>query len=455
MVARVTTVAFQGIEAVAIDVQVQITSGNPYFALVGLPLLFFGLTLGYYAFAALGEMLFHGGGALFNILTLMLVTVMTFAALLTLAERKWSAAMQDRIGPNRANLGNFRTAGLPHFLADAVKMLMKEDFIPERASKFIFGLAPALVFVPAFCLFAVVPVAPEIELFGQRVALQVADPSFGILFVFAFASLAVYGTSLAGWSSNNKLALLGGVRAASQMISYEVALGLSVVGVIIAYSTLQLGVMTNEQAQYLWGGGGSFDFGLPAWGIFLQPIGFVLFFAAAFAETKRAPFDMPEGESEIVGYFVEYSGMRFGMFMISEFVEIVVLAAITAAVFFGGYHLPFGEGWLLGAIGPLWLAVVQGMTFWLKVLFLVWLQLTIRWTFPRFRYDQVQKLGWRILLPAGLLNVFATGALVLFDPSLRLLAIVGLFEIAALLALLSVKRAPAKEPALAHAPAPH
>ena len=419
---------------------------------VGLPALLFGLSAGFYALAALAEGLFTGGAGVVNVFTLLLLVVMVFSALLTLAERKWSAAMQDRIGPNRANLGPLRLGGLFHFVADALKMLFKEDFTPAGADKWLFRLAPALAFIPVFCLFAVVPVAPPVELFGETVSLQIANPDFGVLYVFAFASLAVFGTALAGWASNNKLALLGGVRATSQMISYEVALGLSLVGAIAAFSaltpaggsSLRLEQMVESQSTWLWGGGGGFDFGVPAWGILLQPLGFVLFFAAAFAETKRAPFDMPEGESEIVGYFVEYSGMRFGLFMISEFVEIVVLSGVIASVFFGGYHLPFGEAWLQGHLGDFWFAALQGSVFWLKVIVLAWLQLAIRWTFPRFRYDQVQKLGWRILLPAGLFNVFATAALVLLDPSLRLLALFGLAQIALLVYLVGSGGKPAQ-----------
>lgn len=416
--------------------------GVIFFVFVVIPGIFLGLTAAFYAAAAAMENLFPGGAAVANIITLLLVTVMVFATALTLAERKWSAAMQNRVGPNRAAIGGVSTAGMFHPIADALKLLFKEDVVPERANKFIYTLAPILSFAPIFALFAVVPVAPTIEMFGQKVALQIADPDIGLLYVFAISALAVYGTTLAGWGSNNKLALLGGVRASSQMISYEVALGLAVVGVMMAFSSLRLETITDLQSNYVWGGEGAFDFGLPAWGIFLQPIGFILFFAAAFAETKRAPFDMPEGESEIIGYFVEYSGMRFGMFMVGEFVEIIVLSAITASLFFGGYHLPFGERWLLEAIGPNWLAFVQGMTFWLKVLILVWLQLTIRWTFPRFRYDQIQKLGWRMLLPLGLLNVFVTGALILLDPSLRWLTLLGLVEIVVMVAL--VVRVPAE-----------
>jgi NADH-quinone oxidoreductase subunit H len=222
------------------------------------------------------------------------------------------------------------------------------------------------------------------------------------------------------------------------MISYEVALGLSLVGVMIAFSTVQVPDIVDGQARYLWRLS-SLDLGLPAWGIFLQPVGFVLFFAAAFAETKRTPFDLPEGDSEIIGYFVEYSGLKFGMFMISEFVEVVILSGVTTALFFGGYHLPFGEQWLAHQPvmeGAPWLwGAILGTVFWVKVIVLCWLQLAIRWTFPRFRYDQVQALGWKMLLPAGLLNVFVSGALVLWDPTLRALAVMGLLEIAAVAAL--------------------
>jgi len=407
--------------------------------------LLFAVMAGSYALAGAAELyLFQGAGALANILTLMLVFVMVIATMLTLAERKWSAMMQDRVGPNRARINlpglrNQSLAGLPHVLTDVVKMLTKEDFMPANASRLLYNLGPILAFAPVFALFAVVPAGPSVLVFGRPVDMVVSNPDFGILYLFAIASLAVYGTSLAGWSSNNKFALLGGVRASSQMISYEVALGLSLVGMMIAFSTVQLPAMGQGQAEYLWKTNGAFDLGLPKWGILLQPLGFLGFFAAAFAETKRAPFDVPEGESEIIGYFVEYSGMKFGMFMISEFVEVVVLSGVTAAVFFGGYHLPFGEQWLsrlpLFQENPWVWGATLGTVFWTKVLFLCWVQLTIRWTFPRFRYDQIQTLGWKILLPAGLVNVFVSGALILWDPSLKALAVVGLLEIAVVFAL--------------------
>ncbi len=400
---------------------------------------------------------FTGASRLTNILFLILVFVMIIATLLTMAERKWSAYIQDRVGPNRARIGlpglkNRALGGLPHILTDVLKMLTKEDFIPGTANRFLFNLGPILAFAPVFALFAVVPAGPSVTVFGKNVDMVVATPDFGMLYVLAIASLAVYGTALAGWASNNKFALLGGVRATSQMISYEVALGLSLVGLFLAFSSVQLpaivGEFGNGQAQYLWRTDGAFDLGLPAWGFILQPLGFLGFFAASFAETKRAPFDLPEGESEIIGYFVEYSGMKFGLFMISEFVEVVVLAGVTTALFFGGHHLPFGGEWL--ASQPLFqehgwlLGAILGTVFWLKVVFLIWVQLLIRWTFPRFRYDQIQSLGWKILLPMGLVNVFVSGALVLWDPSLRALAIVGMLEIAVFVVLTMTQKEPAE-----------
>jgi NADH-quinone oxidoreductase subunit H len=412
---------------------------------------------------------FTGASRLTNILFLILVFVMIIATLLTMAERKWSAFIQDRVGPNRARIGlpglkNRALGGLPHILTDVLKMLTKEDFIPGAANRFMFNLGPILAFAPVFALFAVVPAGPSVNVFGQRVDMVVATPDFGVLYVLAIASLAVYGTALAGWASNNKFALLGGVRATSQMISYEVALGLSLVGLFLAFSSVQLPAIVGElgsavglgtgQAQYLWRTDGAFDLGLPAWGFILQPLGFLGFFAASFAETKRAPFDLPEGESEIIGYFVEYSGMKFGLFMISEFVEVVVLAGVTTALFFGGHHLPFGGEWL--ASQPLmqehgWLyGAILGTVFWLKVVFLIWVQLLIRWTFPRFRYDQIQSLGWKILLPMGLVNVFVSGALVLWDPSLRALAILGILEIAFIMVLTMTTKEPATEGGGAH-----
>lgn len=422
--------------------------------------------LGIVTEALFGEGRAYIGMAVANVHTLLLVVVMITASLLTVAERKWSSAMQNRIGPNRARIGvpglnKLALGGIPHFIADGIKMLTKEDFIPGQASKFLFTLAPMLAFGPAFMLFAVVPMAPVIPAsdipgiaamaqgWGVTaafpVSLQIApNLDIGVLYIFAMASLAVYGTALAGWASNNRFALLGGVRAASQMISYEIALGLSLVGAMMAFSTLRLEDMTAAQNVGLFGGA------LPAWGIFLQPFGFILFFAAAFAETKRTPFDAPEGEAEIIGYFVEYSGMRFGMFMISEFIEIVVLSGIVAAVFLGGFHLPVPPAWgwetsLQNSLGGFWTAAILGMVFLVKVVMLCWVQLLIRWTVTRIRYDQIQTLGWKILLPLALTNVIVTGVLILLDQTLELLALVGIAQLVLLLGITVLY--PARKPA--------
>jgi NADH-quinone oxidoreductase subunit H len=270
----------------------------------------------------------------------------------------------------------------------------------------------------------------------------VAPVDQGLLYVFAIASVAVFGTTLAGWASNNKYALLGGVRATAQMISYEVTLGLTVVGLMIIFKTLRLDTMTEAQGLLLWGF-------LPAWGFIFQPIAIFTYFAAAHAEMKRVPFDLPEGESEIVGYFIEYSGLKFGLFMIAELVEVVVFAGLFTALFFGGWHLPFGEAWLTqnlptavekifgaGAFGHGLATGMMGLVFLTsfiaKTVFFCWLSLAARWTFPRFRYDQVMDLGWKLMLPVSLANVVLTGIVVLAW-GIEGAAILGLIEIAIIL----------------------
>ena len=395
------------------------------------------------------------GAAIANIVTLLVVVVMLSGTLLTVAEHKWSALIQNRVGINRIRVFGSALGGIPFLLADAVKMLTKEKFQPALASKFLFNLAPILAFMPVLALFAVIPVGQEVplsEIVGATgalgrvaVALQVSNPDVGLLYLFAIASLAVYGTSLAGWASNNKYALLGGVRAASQMISYEVSLGLALVGTMIAFRTLRLEEMVIAQGQQVLGP-------VPALGLLLQPIGFLVFFASAFAETKRAPFDLPEGESEIVGYFIEYSGMQFGLLMLAEFVEIVVLSAVVVAVFLGGWHPILFEDTLRANLSPLWFAAVGAGAFLAKMIVLMWLQLTIRWLLPRFRYDQIQQLCWKILLPVALVNIFVTGAAVLIDPSLQLLAWIGVATLVVIGAItVAASRAPAAAEAHGHA----
>ncbi|HEX8908189.1 MAG TPA: complex I subunit 1 family protein [Anaeromyxobacteraceae bacterium] len=432
--------------------------GMVLFAICG-PLLMVLLSYALYWLVAGVEHLASGhglpptyGAAIANVLVLMAGVVMTTAAALTVGERKWSAMIQNRIGPNRIRVFGTSAGGIFFLIADALKMLTKENIEPTQRSRVLFELAPMAAFAPSFVLFAVVPVGPSVDIAVgtavHRIALQVASIDAGLLFVFGAASLAVYGTALAGWSSNSKLAMLGGVRASSQMISYEVSLGLSLVGSMMAYQSLRLEEMVQAQGQLLWGF-------LPALGFFLQPVGMLVFFASSFAETKRAPFDLPEGESEIVGYFVEYAGMKFGMMFLAEFIEVVVLAGITAAIFFGGWHPVLFEQTLKETVGEgtVWWAAICAGAFLTKVLLLCWLQLVIRWTLPRFRFDQIQKLCWKMLLPLALGNTFLTGALILIDPSLQLLTVVGLIELVAMVLLTAAASRKAEVPAPAHAAA--
>jgi len=410
----------------------------------------------YYAAAELGalfaswELPVPYGIAVANLVTLILVLVMVPGSLLSVAERKWSALIQDRVGANRIKVFGNPLGGLPFLIADAVKMLTKEAFQPAQATRFLFNLAPVLSFAPVLVLFAVVPVGPELPLrqilpgasaaIGSvGVSLQLASPDAGLLYIFAISSLAVYGTSLAGWASNNKLALLGGVRAASQMISYEVSLGLSLVGTMIAYRTLRLEEMVVAQGQAVLGP-------IPAIGLLLQPVGFLVFFTSAFAETKRAPFDLPEGESEIVGYFIEYSGMQFGLMFLAEFIEITILSGVIVAIFLGGWHPILFEETLRANLQPVWFAAVCAGSFIGKMIVLMWAQLLVRWVLPRFRFDQIQQLCWKILLPTALVNVFVTAAAVLVDPSLRLLAWIGAVELVAIFAITAAaaRRVPAE-----------
>ncbi|MEW5854083.1 MAG: complex I subunit 1 family protein [Myxococcota bacterium] len=356
------------------------------------------------------------GGVIFVILQI--------APVMTWLERKISAFSQDRIGPNRATIPIIKNIplvgpllqpvvnflgrlGLLFPLADAIKMITKEDFIPARADRFLHTLAPWVALVPAFVTFAVIPFGPDVIIGGMLHHLQVANLNVGILYIFAIASIGVYGTAFAGWASNNKFALLGALRASAQMISYEISMGLSIIGLIMVFGTVQLNEMVLKQQELLWGF-------IPKWGIFVQPLGFLMFFTAAYAETKRAPFDTPEGESEIVaGYFIEYSGMKFGMFYTAEFVEMIVLGGLVSTLFLGGYLIPFvpADAAIHGFIGmPGWFwALAMVFAFLFKMFVFIVLQFQIRWTLPRFRYDQIMHLGWKILLPVALANVFITG----------------------------------------------
>ncbi len=361
--------------------------------------------------------------ATIKIVILLLIVVMPLASILTWMERKQSAMMQDRVGPNRASIFGLRALGIFHFVADAVKMIMKEDFIPAKANKFLFKIAPLLAIMPVLVTFAIVPFGGEVCV-GQlgnvvsdphscstTISMQVARLDVGLLFYFAIASLAVYGTTLAGWASYNKWSLLGGMRASSQMMSYEVTMGLAILGTFLVYGTLEPGAIVHAQGA-----------DITNWGIVTQPLGAILFFTAAVAETKRTPFDTPEGESEVIGYFVEYSGMRFGMFFLAEFIEVIFTAAIMATIFFGGWQVPglHADGFhgLInhqlphGAV-----LLIQSAAWGFKVIFFCWFQLMIRWTLPRLRPDQLMRLGWKQLLPASIVNILVTASVILWRMS--------------------------------------
>ena len=343
-----------------------------------------------------------------------LTCVLTLTSLLTWMERKQSAVMQDRLGANRAPILGIRAFGLPHILADALKMFFKEDYVPPGGDRLLHTAAPIVALFFALMSFAAIPFGNSVQISGRTIELQILPLNVGLLFVFAMMSMGIYGTFLAGFSSNNKFAFLGGLRASSQMISYEITMGATLVGLLMIFGTLDLAELNRAQGELLWGW-------IPRWGIFLQPLGFLLFLVAGFAETKRVPFDMPEGESEIIGYFIEYSSMKFGAFFMTDFVETILIAALLATLFFGGwqvpylqsdgFHFPWGSVWLLSALA---VTLLQIASFAFKVVFFCWFLLLIRWTLPRFRYDQLMHLGWKILLPLSILNIFLTGFVLVF-----------------------------------------
>jgi NADH-quinone oxidoreductase subunit H len=349
----------------------------------------------------------------------MLLIALQVMAMGVFFERKVSAIIQDRIGANRASILGFAGHGLINTLvADPVKFLLKEDVRPAGADHLLHTLAPVMAVMPAIAAFAVMPFGDVLEIAGRTINLQAASLDVGILYILAMASLGVYGVVLAGWGSNNRWSLLGGIRGSAQMISYEIAMGLALVGIVLTYDTFDLQEMARRQGELIWGW-------LPAWGIVYQPLGFVIFFVAGIAESKRIPFDLPESESELVsGFFTEYSGAKHLMFMMSDFVEVVLVAGLITTLFFGGWQIPYlgREGFHFPwgttiALPSLVVAILQVLSFSLKLVFFTWLQIVIRWTLPRFRYDQLMRLGWKGLLPASLANVVASALLVLLSGS--------------------------------------
>ncbi len=315
--------------------------------------------------------------------------LLTGFAYMTLIERRVVGRIQVRLGPNRVGPGGFFQP-----LADAVKLLLKEDIVPLQADKPVFTLAPIISLTVALAAFAVIPFGNAINIFGRQIPLRLADVNVGILYIFGITGLGVYGIVLAGWASNNKYSLLGGVRSTAQVISYELTLGMAIVGVLILTGSLSLNDIVRHQ-NGLW-----FGF-LPRWNIFVQPLGFVLYLLSAIAEVNRAPFDLPEAEQELVaGYHIEYSSMRFAMFFMAEYINMFTVSAIATTVFLGGW-----SGW--GILGGFpWFAI--------KLSFFMFLFIWLRATLPRLRYDRLMKFGWHVLLPLALLNLAVTAVVVVF-----------------------------------------
>ncbi|TAK57600.1 MAG: NADH-quinone oxidoreductase subunit NuoH [Bacteroidetes bacterium] len=327
-------------------------------------------------------------------IAVVLVAFLTTVAYVVLLERRLAAGIQNRIGPNRVGW-----QGVLQPLADVVKLVMKEDIVPVNANRFLHDFAPIISIIAALVTFAVIPFGNTIELFGQQIKLQIASVNIGVLFILAFASLGVYGVTLSGWSSNNKYSLLGGLRAAAQMISYELSMGLSIIGIIMIAGTLELDKIVAAQHGWMWN-------------CILQPIGFITFVVAAFAETNRTPFDLPEAEQELVaGYHTEYTGLKFGLFYLAEYANMLTSSALITTLYLGGWQIPYAETF---GIEPFWLSVFQVMAFCVKTILVVVFFIVIRWTIPRFRYDQLMKLGWKVMLPLSVLNILLTGLVLLF-----------------------------------------
>jgi len=331
------------------------------------------------------------------ILILAVVTVsLVIAMYATWAERKVAAVIQDRRGPNRA--GPF---GLLQPVADGLKLFMKEEIIPNASSKFLFIAGPALAMITALMTSAVIPWAPSIHMFGRDINLQIADVNIGMLFIFGVVSLGVYGIMIGGWASNNKFSLLAAIRGASQMVSYELPMGLSLIALLFVTGSLRLSEMVTQQANGLWN-------------IAYQPLGFLIFFVCALAECNRTPFDLPEAENELnFGYHQEYSSMKLGFYLFAEYINMFISGVVMSTLFFGGYDIPFinehqlwGNAWWVGLIG---FGVLMA-----KALFFVFVFMWIRWTIPRFRYDQLMNLGWKALIPLSLFNMVITAVVILW-----------------------------------------
>jgi len=330
-----------------------------------------------------------------TILVVLIFTISLVVAMYsTLAERKVAAFLQDRIGPNRAG-----PLGILQPLADGLKFFFKEEIIPNASSKFLFIAGPGIAMMTATMTSAVIPWGEPLTIAGRQVSLQVADINIGILYIFGVVSLGVYGVMIGGWASNNKFSLLGAVRASSQMISYELAMGMSVIALLMITGSLSLKTIVEQQSGW-------------HWNVIYQPLGFLIFIVCAFAECNRSPFDLAECESELVGgYHTEYSSMKLGFYLFAEYINMFISSAVISTLYFGGYNFPFIHS--LG-LSPNWLSIVGVVVFFAKISFFIFFFMWVRWTIPRFRYDQLMKLGWQVLLPLSIINILLTGGAMAF-----------------------------------------
>ena len=327
----------------------------------------------------------------FVFITVIFALSLLVAMYSTLAERKIAAFLQDRVGPNRAGPG-----GILQPLADGVKMFLKEEIIPTQSNKFLFIAGPSWAILTACIGSAVIPWGQDIQLFGKTIALQATDINVGILYIFGVVSLGVYGIMIGGWASNNKFSLMGAIRAASQNISYEIPMGLSIIALLLVTNSLSLKDIAEQQHGF-------------QWNVFYQPLGFLIFLVCAFAETNRTPFDLPECETQLVGgYHTEYSSMKLGFFLFAEYINMFVSSAVMATLYFGGYNYP-GMDYMNSLLGPT-LGPLLGMAvLFLKIFAFIFFFMWVRWTIPRFRYDQLMNLGWKILIPLAIANIVLTG----------------------------------------------
>lgn len=330
---------------------------------------------------------------------LILFTIVNVVPIMSWVERRGAALIQDRPGPNR--VGPF---GLLQPISDFIKFLWKEDPIPVGVNKALYAAAPFMALLPACLVVAALPMGDYIEILGHRLQLQIADLNVGVLYFMAIGSMGVYGILFGGWASNSKFSLMGSMRSSSQILSYEIPLGLAAVGAVLYYGSFNLREMTLMQD-------GTFFGFLPRWGVFVQPLGFLLFFIASFAETNRLPFDLPETEAELVaGYHTEYGSMKFATFMMAEYMNLASISGLMICLYFGGWHLPWiSDAWLVETLGSRTLVgLIQFLTFNAKIYLFMFVFVWVRWTVPRFRFDQLMDLAWKTLIPMGLINLVLT-----------------------------------------------